>query len=313
MKTEITHKEFPSIEQYRNVIKLVRERAQFDGVPLPTLLFYGSVKLHGTNAGIGFTEIGEMYVQSRSRIITPEQDNAGFAAWVRDNEERIPKLISSVIYGEWCGGNIQKSVALNQLPKMFVPFAITTNGRWWTPEELKTFFSHSGMRCIYDFPSWKMMIDFNRPEEFQNELGALTQQVEAECPVAKKLGVSGVGEGIVWWAAPTAEFNTDGLIFKVKGEKHSESHVKVLAAVDTEKIASIRELVAAIATPHRMEKKLEGIDLDLKNTGVYMKVVTADVMKEESDTIEASGLPLTDVMLGVSMAAKQFWMERVNA
>jgi hypothetical protein len=58
---------------------------------------------------------------------------------------------------------------------------------------------------------------------------------------------------------------------------------------------------------------MEGIDLDIKNTGTYIKTVTADVMKEEADTIEASGLPLTDVMRGVSMAAKQFWMERWNA
>jgi hypothetical protein len=36
-------------------------------------------------------------------------------------------------------------------------------------------------------------------------------------------------------------------------------------------------------------------------------------MKEEADTIAASGLPQTDVMRGVSMRAKQFFMEAVNA
>lgn len=302
---------FPSIEQYRNVIKLVRERAQFDGKPLPALLFYGSVKLHGTNAAVGFDENGEIFAQSRTQIVTPEADNYGFARWVKENEQVFPKLKSAIIYGEWCGQGIQKGVGVGQLPKMFVPFAVKSGDRWWSPEEMKTFFFHSGLRCIYDFPSWSMLIDFSRPEEFQNELVALTVKVEEHCPVAQACGVDGVGEGIVWWAAPTDDFNVDGLYFKVKGEKHSETKVKTLAAVDVEKISDIRELVATIATPHRMEKKLEGISLDIKNTGLFLKAVTEDVMKEESDTINTSGLPKTDVMRGVSMAAKQFFMERL--
>ncbi len=310
--SEITHQPFPSIEQYRHVIKLVRERAQADGVCLPTLLFHGSVKLHGTNAAVGFTDTGEMFAQSRSQIVTPEKDNAGFAMWLSGNKQAIPPLVSAVVYGEWCGQGIMKGTAISQLPKMFVPFAVRSGGRWWSPEEMKSFFFHSGLRCIYDFPNWTMMIDFSRPEEFQDDLGALTQKVEDECPVGKAFGVSGTGEGIVWWAAPTDGFNTDELVFKVKGEKHSETRVKTLAPVDVEKIANVRELVSTICTVHRMEKKLEGIELDLKNTGVYMKAVTGDVMKEEADTIEASGLPLTDVMRGVSMAAKQFWMERAH-
>jgi hypothetical protein len=158
-----------------------------------------------------------------------------------------------------------------------------------------------------------MRIDFSRPEEFQNDLVDLTVKVEQQCPVALAHGVDGIGEGIVWWAAPTDDFNTEGLYFKVKGEKHSETKVKTLAAVDVEKIGNIRELVVTIATAHRMEKKLEGILVDIKNTGIFLKAVTEDVMKEESDTIEASGLPKTEVMRGVSMAAKQFFMERVNS
>jgi hypothetical protein len=54
-------------------------------------------------------------------------------------------------------------------------------------------------------------------------------------------------------------------------------------------------------------------EVDIKNTGQFLKLVTGDVMKEEADTISASGLPQTDVMRGVSMRAKQFFMETVNA
>lgn len=311
------HLPFPSIEQYRNICKLVRERAQHDGLPLPRLTFYGSVKLHGTNAGIGFADNGAIWAQSRSQIVTTDADHMGFAAWVRDNVAAIPPLKSAVIFGEWCGGNIQKGVAIGKLPKMFVPFAVFQSGRWWSPSEMKNFFYHSGLRCIYDFPNWTRTIDFNRPEEYQNELGELTQAVEAECPVAKDLGASGVGEGIVWWAEHRADFNTADLIFKVKGEKHSETHVKTLAPVDVEKIANVRLLVDTIVTQHRLEKKMDdmreqGLDVNIKNTGTFLKIVTTDVMKEEADTIAASGLSATDVMRGVSMRAKQFFMEAVN-
>ena len=53
----------PSIEQFRNVIQEVTHRARYRGedeqnqpiyedCELPTLTFRGSVKMHGTNAGI---------------------------------------------------------------------------------------------------------------------------------------------------------------------------------------------------------------------------------------------------------------------
>ncbi len=45
-------KKFPSIEQFRHAVRAVRDRASFNGTPVPTLRFRGTVKLHGTNAGI---------------------------------------------------------------------------------------------------------------------------------------------------------------------------------------------------------------------------------------------------------------------
>lgn len=44
-------------------------------------------KIDGTNAAVGVTEDGVVYAQSRKRVITPEQDNFGFATWVRDKDE----------------------------------------------------------------------------------------------------------------------------------------------------------------------------------------------------------------------------------
>ena len=319
------HIPFPEIQQFRNTIRTVRERAEYDGVPLPTLRFIGSVKLHGTNSSIVFPETGGFYCQSRTQVITPENDNAGFAKWVEANKDLFLHLLGKgvVVYGEWCGQGIQKSVAVTQLPKMFVPFAVRVlhesqrERSYWVGTTAVDFYCNQKLKCIYDFPTWEIDIDFSKPEEYQNRLVELTQAVEAECPVGKSFNVSGVGEGIVWWPVEVPTFNTHGLAFKVKGEKHSETKVKTLAAVDVEKLASIKELVDSILTEHRLEKRLDALkeqggELDIKNTGAFLKVVGTDVYKEEADTITASGFSDKEVMGAVQKKAKQWWMEQLS-
>lgn len=325
VRNKVEHIPFLSIAQYRNVIRTVKDRAAFENVPLPTITFVGTVKLHGTNASVAWTEDGEMFTQSRSQIITPENDNAGFAKYVKDNKELFDQLTKPgrVIFGEWCGGNIQSGVALNQLPKMFVVFAIKDGEEWLKWNLIGTElggFSVGGkalLPTVYDCGVNFIAIDFSQPEEFQNTLAELTQNVEKECPFAKSLGVSGVGEGVVWTAIPHPTFNTSELRFKVKGEKHSESKVKTLAPVDVEKIHSINALVEAIVTVNRLEQciekmKVNGFEPVLQNTGQFLKTISLDVLKEEKDTIDVSGLPLQDVMKKVSSVAKQFYMKKVS-
>ena len=43
----IKFRAFPSIGQYANIVKQVRDSAKWNNVPVPTLTFTGSVKLHG--------------------------------------------------------------------------------------------------------------------------------------------------------------------------------------------------------------------------------------------------------------------------
>ena len=48
----MTHSSYSSIEQLRHLVKDVEH--YFPVSERPTLEFYGTVKLHGTNAGIGY-------------------------------------------------------------------------------------------------------------------------------------------------------------------------------------------------------------------------------------------------------------------
>ena len=49
-------------------------------------------KIDGTNAQILITEFGDLLTGSRTKWITPQDDNAGFAKWVEGNRNELLKL-----------------------------------------------------------------------------------------------------------------------------------------------------------------------------------------------------------------------------
>lgn len=66
-------------------------------------------KLDGTNACI-VAQDGKVTAQSRKRIITPDDDNYGFAKWVYDNAGALLDTLGyGYHYGEWYGEGIQKN------------------------------------------------------------------------------------------------------------------------------------------------------------------------------------------------------------
>jgi hypothetical protein len=67
-----------------------------------------SEKIDGTNAQIIISEDGSIVAASRSRLITPEDDNFGFAKWVRDNADELIGLGVGRHFGEWWGAGIQR-------------------------------------------------------------------------------------------------------------------------------------------------------------------------------------------------------------
>ena len=222
------------------------------------------------------------------------------------------------IYGEWCGGSIQKGVAICNLPKSFFVFGgkVTPHdesGAYWVDYT----YLRDCDNLVYnidDFPTYEMEIDFNEPQLVQNTLHDLTMEVEKECPVAKHFGHSGIGEGIVW----TGEFNGKSLRFKTKGDKHAgASKVKTVKKVDNEKLQKIIDLVDKITPVWRLDQMLtetcdllNGGQIDRKHLGNYIKAVTADIVKEESDVIAGEGFELKDLTKRISQTAREFFFEK---
>jgi hypothetical protein len=87
-------------------------------------------KIDGTNAQVYITEDGKHAVAgSRSRFITPENDNYGFARWVAENHDELLKLGPGRHFGEWWGAGIQRRY--DQTKKHFSLF---NTHRWTTVE-----------------------------------------------------------------------------------------------------------------------------------------------------------------------------------
>jgi len=133
--------------------------------------------------------------------------------------------------------------------------------------------------------------------------------------VAKQLGISGIGEGIVF----KFFYDTNFYFFKAKGDKHSKTKVKKIQKLDGEKISKAREIADKVTPIWRLEQMynetfdtIHGGKGDIKRTGDYLSNVIADVHKEESDIIEEAGLTPKDVNKFISIIAKDFLFKRLD-
>ncbi len=333
---------FPSISQFRQVVRNVSHKNSYVGEddsgepiydgskPLPTLKFHGSVKLHGTNASVVLDKDGNLYPQSRNNALEFGGSNGhqGFVDFVEERKQffldTLGPFVSSfradaaILYGEWAGMGIQQSVAVSLLKKMFYIFAlklVKDDDSQWVFLTLGD--PDQGIHHVLNFPYFEMDIDFNKTAEFQNELIKATDAVEAECPIAKQLGVSGVGEGVVWKCV-TPGWESSDYWFKVKGDKHSVTKVKKLVEVDLEKVNTVNEFIDIVATEARLSQGIEhlkeqGLELSQRSTGDFIRWMFNDVLKEEADRMEASGLTNKDLGKPLSVKTRNWYFTYLDS
>ncbi len=66
-----------------------------------------------------------IFAGSRTRLLTPQSDNFGFASWVQKNALELFKLGEGRHFGEWAGGKIQRGYGLQEKT-----FALFDAVRW---------------------------------------------------------------------------------------------------------------------------------------------------------------------------------------
>lgn len=341
---------YPSISQFKNIIRQVKDSTYYIGkdeggnpifdqtLPLPTLKFVATVKLHGTNAGIRLCKDGEIVPQSRERDLSMTSDNAGFWMYVNQHKEFFKEILTElkmdydrvVIYGEWAGKGIQKGVAISDVDKKFFVFGVKIiseddSVKWIQGKDLLSFPSlvmknidqlHANdVYLITEFETWEFDVDFNRPEMSTNKFVELVDRVEKECPVGKAFGSVGVGEGVVL----SHHSDKYGLIqFKCKGEKHSNSKVKTTAPVDELAFVAAREFAENYVTESRLAQGINvltsehQLDMtDTKNIGEFLKWVSSDIFKEENQSIIDNNLDPKKIAKEVQRIARNWFLNRV--
>jgi len=302
---------FPHVEGFHNLVKnreyLIRNYGN-------VITYSGRVKLHGTNAGIRINSDGSVFAQSRSSTITVENDNAGFAKWVYENEAFFAMMSEAsdiVIYGEWAGPGVQKNTAVNMLKKkMFFPFA-----RYVIDVDYMDVgnnqFAINIHPDIHQIP-WtdKIVIDFDDVDNLTSvtcRINKMIEQIEVEDPFIKQeFNESGIGEGLVFVPIDVDlnRLTYSDLIFKAKGEKHRVSKQKNAVQINPEVVKNIEDFVQMVVTDQRLEQGFEIVgEATTKNIGPFLKWMGNDIQREASDELEISGLVWKDVAKSVNTAA----------
>jgi len=334
---------YPKTRQFSDAIRDVRHKARFKGLDennqpvyseesLPVIPFTGTVKLHGTNAGISWNAKDGLTCQSRNRVVS--QGHFGFPEMIEREIEYVEEILeisinkaeelglfredrdTISIFGEWAGPGIQNGVAISQIPeKVWFIFGVKVNnkegeGIWLDIVRHLSVPDCSSIKNIHSYTEYVVDIDFNNPKLIQNYLIKCTEEVENQCPVAKEYGVSGIGEGIVW----SAYWKGERIIFKTKGEKHSSSKVKTLASVNPEKVKSILEFVENYVSLNRVQQAIREVSdikdipveqITRRDTGDVIRWVVNDIFEEGKATMHASGIEKKDVSKEISHKSRK--------
>lgn len=102
---------------------------EFPKIPRLVRPFIITEKIDGTNASVFIGMNGEFLTGSRTRWITPEADNYGFARWAQDNRAELEKLGPGHHFGEWWGAGIGRKYGLTEKR-----FSLFNTHRWGNPE-----------------------------------------------------------------------------------------------------------------------------------------------------------------------------------
>jgi len=336
----------PSIGKITDTIEQVKRNTYYietkeDGtvvtdetLTLPVIRFYGTVKTHGTFAGISYDPVkDEITPLSKGSKLSIQKDNAGFAQFVENRKEQFKKFLSELpaeegtefeLCGEFVGKGIQKGVAVSELPKMYLLFGLRyklPNEDWEWAQVPNTVLgtiakSIDDVYSIFNFKRYNIFIDFNNPKEANDQIEKWVQEIDEKCPVGEHFGVENHGEGIVWVGYHKGERYS----FKSKGESHSKTvkRNKQKREKDPQEEQKL-EFAERVTPDWRLDQMYnETIDTinggrgDIKKMGDFIKAVLNDIIKEEQQEFKNSGFIVKDIQKFVSNISRDYFKARLN-
>lgn len=346
---------FPSIDRFDTLYSTISRRFSYIGKdlngdpmydynnPKPTLDFKGTVKLHGTNAGVSFYK-GSIWAQSRTRVIKivdsllDIEDNYNFGSFVQDKKDIFLSLFTQVknaysisddsvisIYGEWAGKGILGSTAISNLERSLYIFGLRVTDvdqdfsdprsqdvGWLSPEYIQEIPDHR----IYNISNKNVhtvSINFNSPSEALKEIEQKVDEVATKCPIAAGLGVEGAGEGIVY----SCIYKGSLYLFKAKSPKFAETKTKTAVPICYEKVESQREFADKVVTQARVEHAIVEVfgssPLDRNKTGDIIRWILQDIAKEEQGILQESGLTLKECSSAIACKTKALFFGLIES
>ena len=201
-------------------------------------------KIHGTNTSVVFIpKTGEMYAQSRNRVLSKEEDHFGFHKYFVDHLEDLSRAFkvlyrstykegdsdAIVMFGEWCGKGIANGTAVNLLDeKVWVIFDIiryNPDGSvvWSSNSEIETvvyYGKNSNLNFSYPLHRKSIILNLSKiTSEDKDTIRQYAEEIGEVSPLIKgMIEKDGNGEGLVY------KGNVDGvrLQFKVKASNFKE-------------------------------------------------------------------------------------------
>ncbi|MFM9268615.1 RNA ligase family protein [Tychonema sp. BBK16] len=320
---------WPSIELLYNLRRSLEALGE-----TPKITYRAKIKLDGTNGGVQIFSDGRVAVQSRSQIITPENDNLGFATWVSQNIDFFAALASAehaTIFGEWCGKGIQKRTAVSECDrKIFAVFAVQFGGESGKlakleihPDKIAEFLPKHPDIFVLPFYGEPIVLDFGDRTQLESAVEILNQAVntvETVDPWVKEtFGIEGIGEGLVLFPESdelAERLSYAELLFKAKGEKHQAVKTKQPVQIDPEVAKNIDDFVNIFVTPARLEQGVTAVSdgkFEMVKIGAFLQWFTADVQKESAAELEAAQLTWKEVNKAVMNAAKKWYQEQAQS
>lgn len=334
------HYTWTEIENFHTVRKSVKAVPHIVG-NRHVVEYRAKVKLHGTNAGVLATPSGKVQAFSRTSVITPDCDNAGFAKWLEERKELFAQIAKAknrefVVYGEWCGPGVQKGVACSQIPeRVFAVFAVRfVDGDKQEyenePCELASFVD--GVPGAYVIPWYRdaesVFVDYRLDAEalgpVLEKINGWVAEIEGCDPWIKAtFNVEGTGEGLVFYPCRphgTTYEDFSNVCFKAKGEKHRViAHSKPVQA-DATVVASAKAFAELVLPEARLVQGAGNAQTrdgrmcyDPRDLGNFIAWINKDVNKECQAELEAAGLTWKDAGKEVTAYARRWFLEKAKS
>ncbi|KAF7316858.1 Glycoside hydrolase family 5 protein [Mycena chlorophos] len=266
--------------------------------------FFGTVKLHGTNATVVFRNSDKRtaQIQSRSWIIqSTKKDNCGTYALL--SKAPLHQLVDAIlakrgkgdafdevyICGEVAGKGVQKGVAITQIERFFAIFNIRVDGTWLDMRDFKDIaLPEHRIFNVAQYKTYQVDIDFTASTaEVYALMQKYTMEVCEECPFGSAFvdaagkKISGTGEGIVWTMVRSPYLDEsegrgfdDTLLcnFKTKGEAFATTAYapKATAHLSPTQAAAAVEFATYALGERRLEQGIEYLESEQAREGLPM-------------------------------------------